>query len=141
MKNLKEIVKQIEREFKNLEANAGTFVYGDVYELNHNQEVVYPAMVVTNDTHQCNNDFIYYNFNIFYVDRLTANKKNKLDVHAMAIKILNSIVQRLDNDYIIDQLYQINLFEEKFNDVCAGGYIKVILQLPIELCQDIDIEV
>lgn len=137
MENLKSIINKIENSFRKLDANAGSFYYGDIYNLNHIQEVKYPALVVTNDTHEVNDMLMKYNFNIFYVERLTANKANKIDVHATAIRMLNSILQDLDNEYIIGDNYQIITFEEKFNDVCAGAYTKVSMELPLDLCTDV----
>lgn len=132
--NLRAVVNKIEQAVRSVDYNMGSFFYGDIYNINHLQEVKYPAVIVTNSTHTSKSDYITYNFNIFYVDRLTADKSNKLDVQSMATISLNNALQVLDEGYIVNDNWEIHTFEEKFNDVCAGAYINVGIQCPIELC-------
>ncbi len=132
--NLRAVVNKIEQAVRSVDYNMGSFFYGDIYNINHLQEVKYPAVIVTNSTHTSKSDYITYNFNIFYVDRLTADKSNKLDVQSMATISLNNALQVLDDGYIVNDNWEIHTFEEKFNDVCAGAYINVGIQCPIELC-------
>ena len=73
--------------------------------------------------------------NIFYVDRLTDDKANKIDVHANAIIFINSLLKALDDEYIISD-YEIYNFNERFNDVCAGAYVSCRIQMPLSECYD-----
>lgn len=132
--NLKAVVNRVERAVRNVDKTIGNFFYGDIYNINHIQEIKYPAVVVTNSTHNATSDYITYYFNIFYVDRLTADKKNKLDVQSAATMTLKNTMQLVDENYLVNDNYELHTFEEKFNDVCAGAYINVGIRCPLELC-------
>ena len=132
--NLKAVVNRVERAVRNVDKTIGNFFYGDIYNINHIQEIKYPAVVVTNSTHNATSDYITYYFNIFYVDRLTADKKNKLDVQSAATMTLKNTMQLIDENYLVNDNYELHTFEEKFNDVCAGAYINVGIRCPLELC-------
>lgn len=137
MTNLKLLFGKIKQLSKSLDPNIEFVVYGDVYELNHIQNVTYPAVVVTVGQHTSNLDNYNFNYrlNIFYVDRLTDDKVNKIDVHANAIIFINSLLKALDDEYIISD-YEIFNFNERFNDVCAGAYASCRIQMPISECYD-----
>ena len=137
MTNLKVLFDKIKNLSKSLDPNIEYVVYGDVYELNHIQNVTYPAVVVTVGQHTSNLDNYNFNYklNIFYVDRLTDDKVNKIDVHANAIIFINSLLKALDDEYIISD-YEIYNFNERFNDVCAGAYVSCRIQMPISECYD-----
>lgn len=132
--NLKAVVNRVEKAVRNVDKTIGNFFYGDIYNINHIQEIKYPAVVVTNSTHNATSDYITYYFNIFYVDRLTADKKNKLDVQSAATMTLKNTMQLVDENYLVNDNYELHTFEEKFNDVCAGAYINVGIKCPLELC-------
>lgn len=137
MTNLKVLFDKIKHLSKSLDPNIEYVVYGDVYELNHIQNVTYPAVVVTVGQHTSDLDNYNFNYklNIFYVDRLTDDKANKIDVHANAIIFINSLLKALDDEYIISD-YEIYNFNERFNDVCAGAYVSCRIQMPISECYD-----
>ena len=137
MTNLKVLFGKIKQLSKSLDPNIEYVVYGDVYELNHIQNVTYPAVVVTSGQHTSNLDNYNFNYklNIFYVDRLTDDKVNKIDVHANAIIFINSLLKALDDEYIVSD-YEIFNFNERFNDVCAGAYVSCRIQMPISECYD-----
>ena len=137
MTNLKVLFDKIKQLSKSLDPNIEYVVYGDVYELNHIQNVTYPAVVVTVGQHTSDLDNYKFNYrlNIFYVDRLTDDKANKIDVHANAIIFINSLLKALDDEYIISD-YEIFNFNERFNDVCAGAYVSCRIQMPISECYD-----
>ena len=137
MTNLKVLFGKIKQLSQSIDPNIEFVVYGDVYELNHIQDVTYPAVVVTVGQHTSNLDSYNFNYrlNIFYVDRLTDDKVNKIDVHAHAITFINSLLKALDDEYIISD-YEIYNFNERFNDVCAGAYVGCRIQMPISECYD-----
>lgn len=135
---LRTLYDKIVEAAKMVDPNIGSTFYGDVYQLNHIQNVKYPAMVVTNSTHSGVMDEYYfqYRLNIFYVERLTDDQENKIDIHSNAITFLNSIVKELDENFIINN-YEIECFNERFNDMCAGAYLSVDLRFDIGECYEI----
>ena len=139
---LRQLYDKIVSLSKMSDPNVGDCFYGDVYQLNHIQTVKYPSVVVTNSNHNGSMDDYYfeYRLNIFYIDRLTDNQENKIDIHSAAITFLNTLVKELDEDLIIRN-YEINCFNERFNDMCAGAYVTLYLRLPISDCYETNGEI
>lgn len=139
---LRQLYDKIVSLSKMADPNVGDCFYGDVYQLNHIQTVKYPSVVVTNSNHNGVLDEYYfeYRLNIFYIDRLTDNQENKIDIHSAAITFLNTLVKELDEDLIIRN-YEINCFNERFNDMCAGAYVTLYLRLPISECYETNGEI
>lgn len=139
---LRQLYDKIVSLSKMSDPNVGDCFYGDVYQLNHIQTVKYPSVVVTNSNHNGSMDDYYfeYRLNIFYIDRLTDNQENKIDIHSAAITFLNTLVKELDEDLIIRN-YEINCFNERFNDMCSGAYVTLYLRLPISDCYETNGEI
>lgn len=55
---------------------------GDIYELNNQQDIDYPAFVLTQNTHNGNltTDQTTFRFTLFAVDRQTEDGRNKLEI-------------------------------------------------------------
>lgn len=112
------------------------FIEGDIYQLNTLQDIKYSVVCVTQQEHQVivDEEKINYHFSIFYVDRMTSDQTNKLDVQASAINVLTNICTKLEEVGIV-QDYTIQPFTQLFNDECAGEYIDVIIELDLSECQ------
>lgn len=79
--------------------NIGFCEEGDVYELNKQMDISYPACIVTQSQHvgNLNDDTVTYAVTIFMVDRLTEDKSNKLEVQSWAVDAVRVLIARLDN--------------------------------------------
>ena len=112
-----------------------TFI-GDVYELNHRNDVDYCAFVITQGTHKVNSDedYIDYTLNLFYVDRLTADESNRTQIHSSGIDFMNSLLRAVEKLGVVVVEHTENVFNERFNDVCAGVYATVVLRVDIDEC-------
>ena len=112
-----------------------TFI-GDVYELNHRNDVDYCAFVITQGTHRVNSDedYIDYTLNLFYVDRLTADESNRTQIHSSGIDFMNSLLRAVEKLGVTVVEQTVNVFNERFNDVCAGVYATVVLRVDIDEC-------
>ena len=112
-----------------------TFI-GDVYELNHRNDVDYCAFVITQGTHRVNSDedYIDYTLNLFYVDRLTADESNRTQIHSSGIDFMNSLLKAVEKLGVVVVEHTENVFNERFNDVCAGVYATVVLRVDIDEC-------
>ena len=133
----KEIVKII----KNISLalpDVRSFYTGDVYEVNADQSVKYSSIVLTNQEHQFDNinDKFNYNFILFYIDRLTDDEANRVDIHTAAVNALKAIVQRLEDYNVIINDFKFNLFRERFNDSCAGAYATLSVEVEDNDCND-----
>lgn len=112
-----------------------TFI-GDVYELNHRNDVDYCAFVITQGTHRVNSDedYIDYTLNLFYVDRLTADERNRTQIHSSGIDFMNSLLRAVEKLGVVVVEQTENVFNERFNDVCAGVYATVVFRCEIDEC-------
>lgn len=112
-----------------------TFI-GDVYELNHRNDVDYCAFVITNGTHRVNSDddYIDYTLNLFYVDRLTADESNRTQIHSSGIDFMNSLLRAVEKLGVLVVEHTENVFNERFNDCCAGVYATVVFRVDIDEC-------
>ena len=123
----KELVKLIENISLHI-PNINSFYIGDVYEINSDPTVKYSTVVMTNQesTFSTTDEQYTYNFVLFYIDRLTDDEKNRLDIQSHAIDALSNILEILNNSYncIIDN-YRFEVFQERFADLCSGAFARV----------------
>ena len=119
------------------EPNVNTTVNtGNIFDLNtDNTQVKYGAFCIQQQEHIQEGDYIRYNFNLFYVDRLLENRKNKLEVQSTGISTLQNIINGLkDIDLIdVDTTISYQTFTERFAAECAGAYcsMSIISQTPL----------
>ena len=125
-------ITEVARKHPNINS---TFI-GDVYELNHRNDVDYCAFVITNGTHRVNSDeeYIDYTLNLFYVDRLTADEGNRTMIHSSGIDFMNSLLRAVEKLGVTVVEHTENVFNERFNDVCAGVYATVVFRCDIDNC-------
>lgn len=130
-----ELLNNIIEVAKNHPNINSTFI-GDVYELNHRNDVDYCAFVITNGTHRVNSDedYIDYTINLFYVDRLTADESNRTQIHSSGIDFMNSLLRAVEKLGVVVVEHTDNVFNERFNDVCAGVYATVVFRCEIDEC-------
>lgn len=138
--NTQDTIKKIAKQIPNI----GLVETGDIYELlNANQSVSYPAIVITNRPHTIDRstDTITYNFYIFYVDRLTSDDSNRIDIHNAATEVLYSLTDAL-SQYGMEIYSQSNItfFNERFNDTTAGAYIEIGVNVEVEQCGELDLK-
>ena len=128
LNNITEVAKK--------QPNINSTFIGDVYELNHRNDVDYCAFVITQGTHRVNSDedYIDYTLNLFYVDRLTADESNRTQIHSSGIDFMNSLLKAVEKLGVVVVEHTENVFNERFNDVCAGVYATVVFRCEIDEC-------
>ena len=134
---LYELIENIKNLGKS-EPNVSFVTQGDIYELNHQQNIDYPAFVVTQGTHfgSAENGVENYGLTLFLVDRLTSDKSNELDVQSWADTGLKNIISRIEehNLGVIQGQYTVQTFTEKFDSLCAGAYVSLNIQVQVLEC-------
>lgn len=109
---------------------------GDVYQLNELKDIKYATVVITQGTHRSLNGFRYFNFIIFFVDRLTEDRNNKVHIQSTAVDTLANIVLAMDEMGFEFNSIDYHPFTERFEAECAGAYAQVEFLAPEELCAD-----
>lgn len=130
---LAETIKMIE-VVASKQPSVNMIVRNDVFRLNAKADAKYGVFAWLQREHQTFSDsaFIDFSFTFFFVDRLKDDKSNELEIQSTGIQTLNNIIRVLDEyDVLSDSTYTFQVFNQRFNDLCAGVYCNVTLSVPI----------
>jgi hypothetical protein len=124
--NFKETINKI-LEVANSRKTVNEVGYGDIYEHLNSGEHKYPCVFLTVDTVSSNLEVGVDTINgyLYYVDRLTEDNSNKVEIQSYSITILESILNELADIFNSVGMTNITLFTQKFADMCAGGYVEI----------------
>ena len=107
---------------------------GDIYEyLNGSPNVKYASVNIDINQSTRNDNLSSYSVYLYYIDRLTEDKSNWMEVKTTAEQVLNSIVNYAAEIGDVDNGWTINYFEQQFADYCAGGYVQFNLEVSNEM--------
>lgn len=113
---------------------------GDIYSINENPDTEYSVFCAVQQTHNLDPELniMSYNFVLYYVDRLTSDKNNKIDVQSTGLQVLTNIVKKFADEYEdVAQLgdnISFEVFTDSFNDLCAGAYATVTILADVYPC-------
>lgn len=107
-------------------------VRNDVFRLNSFSDARYGVFAWTQGQHSGNVDdaFQSFAFTFFYVDRLTENKGNEVEVQSVGVDTLGNVLRLLSDAGVIVGDYNLTTFNQRFFDECAGVFASVRLQVP-----------
>ena len=115
-------------------------VPNDIFRLNATPSAEYAVFGWTQGQHSIGAEDSYatYAFTFFYVDRLTEDKGNELEIQSVGITVLDNIIRtvvqagaQVANDYIFTS------FNQRFQDECAGVYCNIAFRVPLDsVCED-----
>lgn len=129
---LKDIVTLLEGAAQAQPA-VGTVVQNDVFRLNTLPSVRYAAFAWVQGQHTASIDgrFITFRFSLFYVDRLTEDLGNQVEVQSVGIEVLQNILRTLQEEGVDVDQPTFQPFNQRFADECAGVYTTVGLTVPV----------
>lgn len=105
----------------------------NIYKLNERPDAKYGVFCWTQGTHRATTqaDVIWYQFTLFYVDRLNADRSNNLEIQSVGVDVLGNILRTLADEMGVGE-WRITPFSgQKFADECSGVYATVELEVPI----------
>lgn len=110
-----------------------SIVRNDVYRLNACPDAHYGVFAWLQGEHRAGVDasLVQYAFTFFYVDRLTADKANEIEVQSVGMQVLQNVAETLkglDVWPVGDLVFR--TFNERFADECAGVYCTLTLEVP-----------
>lgn len=114
-------------------------VRNDVFRLNAYQEARYGAFAWLQGEHFTSEEegLIRYSFTLFYVDRLTPNHGNEIEVQSTGMETLQNVLRSLAALGVYPTDYSFRTFNERFHDECAGVFCTVTLEAQKEgLCPE-----
>lgn len=99
---------------------------GDIYDLNKDEyQQKYAAFCVQQNTHTVTQDFTTFSFTLFYADRLTLDKSNKIEIQSTAVEFFSNFIKTIMAKF--DSLDftngEVNPFTERFSAECAGAFM------------------
>lgn len=106
---------------------------GDIYARYGGRDCRYPAihLTVTNVSKQ--SSVWVYNYTIFYIDRLLADKSNKIQIQDAGVLVIQQILNKLKSSYDYFDFSNLSFTfwteDDKLSDVCAGVYCTVQIQV------------
>ena len=110
-----------------------TVVENDVFRLNAQPSVEYGVFAFTQGQHNANLDtgVTTYTMTLFYVDRLTEDASNEVEVQSVGMDTLRNIIATLADEFGITA-WTINTFNQRFTDLCAGAFATVAVSIPFD---------
>ena len=132
---LLDVINKIESAAKAQRA-VHTIVGGDILRLNTIPDAQYGAFAWVQRQHSEDRDagLRTYAFSLFYVDRLTHDRRNELEIQAVGIRTLENILARLEDDGIPSGAHSFDTFNIRFTDECAGVWTDVSFTVAASPC-------
>jgi hypothetical protein len=129
---LRDTIAVLERMAR-LQPSVRMIVRNDVYRLNTYPDARYGVFAWTQQQHRVAGDLAYFSFALFYIDRLTEDGSNEVEVQSTGIATLTNILRRLE-DYGIEPgaEFTFQTFNQRFLDECAGVWCTVTMSVPVD---------
>lgn len=128
---LRDTVKIIEA-LASAEPAVAMIVRNDIFRLNTMPDARYSVFAWTQQQHTVpvSGDLMRYTFNLYYVDRLTEDRGNELEVQSTAVQVLTNILRGLPEKRVyIGGDAAVRTFNQRFADECAGAFATVTLEV------------
>ena len=129
---LLETIRLIERVASGQPA-VNMIVENDIFRLNACPDAKYGVFGWTQGQHSGTADgsLQTFAFSFFYVDRLTADKGNEIEVQSVGVETLANILRTLADAGVVVGDWSMQVFNQRFLDECAGVYTTVALDVPV----------
>jgi len=112
---------------------------GNIYDLSENRNANFSVFCVTQGTHSYDfeNGYNTFNFILYYVDRLTSDGNNKIEIQSTAIETLKNIIRTYSKETDVDiATADFEVFTESFAQLCAGAYTTISVIVDDNNCLD-----
>lgn len=117
---LYDVIRTMER-IASAQPTIKMIVENDVYKLDNEPSAEYGVFAFRQTEHTTSVDsgIIYYGFELFYIDRLTNDMSNQIEIQSVGVQTLDNIVRGLADTLIVSD-YRFEPFYQKFADECSG---------------------
>ena len=108
-------------------------VRNDIFRLNTYADAKYGVFAWTQQPHtgDASGDLITYAFNVFYVDRLTEDRGNQVEVQSTGIEVLANVIRTMQDAGCFAGSVTYTTFSQRFLDECAGVFASVAFEVPV----------
>ena len=113
-------------------------VRNDVFRLNTYADAQYGVFAWTQGQHQqLSEDVIRFSFSLFYVDRLTEDHGNQVEIQSVGIDVLANVIRTMADAGCFPGAATYTTFNQRFLDECAGVFAGVTFDVPVDtLCPE-----
>ena len=115
-----------------------SIVRNDIFRLNSLADARYGVFGWTQGQHasEIASSLITYRFTFFYIDRLTADQGNQIEIQSVGIQVLDNIIRLLEQSGVFPSSeWTYTTFNQRFLDECAGVFASVAFEVPVQgLC-------
>ena len=115
-----------------------SIVRNDIFRLNTYPDAKYGVFGWTQGQHasEIGSSLITYRFTFFYIDRLTHDLANQVEIQSVGIQTLDNILRLLEEQGIVSASeVTYTTFNLRFHDETAGVFASVAFQVPVQgLC-------
>lgn len=136
---LKEVIRTMEI-IASEQPSINMVVENDIFRLNSASDARYGVFSFVQGQHSTSPDssFMNYQFSLFYVDRLTNDRSNQIEVQSVGIETLDNIIRRMEDlGIFVESSYSFQVFNQRFLDECAGVFCNVTFSVPVgSLCPE-----
>lgn len=119
------------QEISALQRNVNFVSAEDVYEAMALPNIDYGAMVFNQTSYHYDIDLGLnrLSFRLFYIDRLTDDESNKLQVQSIGFEVLKEVIKGM-NSLSLNPAKGLVFrpFTQKFKDMCAGAYVEMTVE-------------
>lgn len=100
---------------------------GNVYDLDSKPDAEYSLIYLTYQNSQVNENEVRHNIVMFYIDRLTDNFDNRLDIQTNGVKEITNIVNTITYSEDVEVAYPLNFtpFNQRFSEDCCGVFTTI----------------
>lgn len=130
---LYDIIQTIERVARS-QPTINMIVENDIWKLNAEPSAEYGVFGFrqTEHTANINEGWINYAFEFYYIDRLTNDLSNQIEIQCVGVQTLDNIVRQLYEEGLIIGEYRFTPFYQKFADECSGVICTLTIGAGIE---------
>lgn len=114
-------------------------VKNDIYRLNEYPNARYGVFGWLQRLHSASttSDSQTFNFTFFYIDRLTEDKKNEIEIQSVGVQTLDNIIRSIDEMGYDASSYTMQVFNQRFVDDCSGVFCNVSFDIPVgDTCEE-----
>lgn len=130
---LYDTIQAIERVAK-MQPSINTIVENDIWKLNAEPSVEYGVFGFRQTEHTANGNegYISYGFELYYIDRLTNDLSNQIEVQSVGVQTLDNIIRLLIDEGLVVREWRFTPFYQKFADECSGVICTLTIGAQIE---------
>ena len=113
--------------------NIRTVILDDIYRLDAMPNAKYCVFGVTQNTHRWADNMLQISLNLYYIDRLTTDSHNELQIQSTGIEVLQNIISAFVekcNLSVYNSIVEFHTFIQKFSDLTAGAYATLSFEIP-----------